>query len=295
MPALPPVRTAFLAAALCVALSLPGAAHAAGPQRAITALGHDIYRFQNGSHYAVFIVGKRGILMTDPIDADAARWLKAEIGRRFGRLPVTHLVYSHNHGDHVSGGEVWKEAGTRVIAHDKAAEDLRRNRAPTALPDMTFSERMRFEFEGRPIELRYHGPNNGAGSISMHVPDARFLFAVDWIVLKRLPWMEMYHYDLDGMIDSLHDVLALDFDLVAPGHGVTGSKADVRAFLGYLEALRAAVLRGMNEGRSLAQLQKEIRLDAYAGYDRYDEWMALNVKGAYEQLARTSGRFGQDR
>lgn len=284
-------RLALFASTLLLALS----ASAADVKRSITDLGNDIYRFQNDTHHAVFIVGKHSILMTDPINADAARWLKAEIDKRFGRLPVSYLVYSHNHGDHVFGGEVWKEAGTRVIAHEKAAADLVRNRAPTALPTQTFSDRMTIDFEGRPIELRYHGPNNGAGSISMLVPDAKFLFVVDWIVLKRLPWKEMYYYDLDGMIVSLREALQLDFDKVAPGHGPVGSKADVREFLSYLEDLRAAVLDGMNQGKPLAQLQKEIRLDKYASYASYQEWLPLNIKGAYEQLSRTSGRFGQDK
>lgn len=270
-------------------------ASAAEVKRSITDLGHGIYRFQNDSHYSVFIVGKKSILMTDPINTDAARWLKTEVHRRFGKLPVDYLIYSHNHGDHVFGGEVWKQAQTRVIAHDKAAEDLRRNRAPTAMPELTFSDRMHFEFEGRPIELRYHGPNNGAGSISMYVADAKFLFVVDWIVLKRLPWMELYYYKLDGMIASLREALTIDFDLVAPGHGVTGSKADVREFLAYLEDLRGAVLDGMNQGKSLAQLQKDIRLDKYASYAKYQEWLPLNVKGAYDQLSQTSGRYGQEK
>lgn len=282
--------------ACCLLLTLPAmSVGAAEVQRSITDLGKNIYRFQNDSHYSVFIVGKTSVLMTDPINADAARWLKAEIGKRFGPLPVQYLVYSHNHGDHVYGGEVLKQAGTTVIAHEKAADDLRRNRAPTAMPDTTFKDAMAFTFEGRPIQLRYHGPNNGAGSISMYVPDAKFLFAVDWIVLKRLPWMELYYYNLDGMIASLHEALALDFDLVAPGHGVVGSKADVREFLAYLEDLRSAVLDGMNQGKSLTQLQREIRLDNYASYAKYQEWLPLNVKGAYEQLAQTSGRFGQDK
>lgn len=284
-------RLSLFACTLLFALS----AGAADARRSIVDLGNGIHRFQNDTHHAVFIVGKQGILMTDPIDADAARWLRAEIDRRFGKLPVSHLVYSHNHGDHVFGGEVWAGPATRVIAHEKAAEDLRRNRAPTALPNQTFSERMTIDFEGRPVELRYHGPNNGAGNISLYVPDAKLLFVVDWIVLKRLPWKEMYYYDLDGMIVSLREALQIDFERVAPGHGPVGNKADVREFLAYLEDLRGAVLDGMNQGKSLAQLQKEIRLDKYAAYASYQEWLPLNVKGAYEQLARTSGRYGQEK
>lgn len=284
-------RLALFVATLLFALS----AGAADVKRSITDLGNGIYRFQNDTHYSVFIVGKQSVLMTDPINADAARWLRTEIDRRFGKLPVSHLVYSHNHGDHVFGGEVWQSAHTHVIAHDKAAEDLARNRAPTAMPTQTFSDRMTLDFEGRQVQLRYHGPNNGAGSISLFVPDAKFLFVVDWIVLKRLPWKELYYYDLDGMIASLHEALQIDFQRVAPGHGPVGGKAEVREFLAYLEDLRGAVLDGMNAGKPLAQLQKEVKLDKYAHYASYQDWLPLNVKGAYEQLARTSGRFGQEK
>lgn len=51
----------------------------------------------------------------------------------------------------------------------------------------------------------------------------------------------------------------------------------------------------MNQGKSLAQLQAEIKRERYAGYDKYREWLPLNVKGAYQQLAQTSGRFDQDK
>lgn len=265
------------------------------PERAIIDLGKGIYRFQNGPAYSTFIVGKEGLLMTDPINAEAATWLRAEIDRRFGKLPVRYLVYSHNHPDHVSGGEVFRDPGTVIISQELAAEDILRNKLPTAAPTITFSDRFTINFEGRPVELAYYGPNNGHGSISLYVPDAKFLFVVDWIVLKRLPWKELYYYDLDGTIASIHKVLELDFDLIAPGHNVVGNKNDVREALTYLESLRAAVMQGMNEGKTVAQMQKEIRFPAYAGYAQYEAWLPLNIKGAYDQLERVSARYGQEK
>lgn len=38
------------------------------PTRAITHIAGDLYRFQNNSHDAVFLVTPDGILVTDPID-----------------------------------------------------------------------------------------------------------------------------------------------------------------------------------------------------------------------------------
>ncbi|MDQ7968299.1 MAG: MBL fold metallo-hydrolase [Oxalicibacterium faecigallinarum] len=264
-------------------------------KRSITDLGNNIYRFQDNMHYSVFIVGKQGLLMTDPISSDAATWLRKEIRQRFGDLPIKYVIYSHNHLDHVAGGEVFRDAGTLFIAHEKAAEDLKRNRAQTVIPTTTFSDRMEIDFEGRRIALQYYGPNNGAGNISMYVTDAKFLFVVDWIILKRLPFKEMYYYDFEGSIASLKQVLQVDFDKVAPGHSVVGTKNDVRENLAYLEDLRDAVLKGMNEGRTLEQMQREIKLPRYAAFANYEEWLPLNIKGAYEQLARVSGRYGQEK
>lgn len=264
-------------------------------ERSITELRDGIHRFQAGHYYSILVVGEDGVLVADPIDAETATWLRAEIDSRFGELPVRYLVYSHNHPDHISGGEALAGPETVVIAHELAADDIARHQTSTAPPTVTFSDRLTINFEGRPVRLAYHGPNNGRGSISLHMPDDSFLFVVDWIVLKRLPWREMYYYDLDGMIASIHEVLTLDFDLIAPGHSVTGDKDDVREFLSYLEDLRDAVLDGMNAGLSVEQMQGEIALPAYAHFASYDEWLALNVKGAYDQLERSSARYGQER
>lgn len=284
----------FVLAALPLFLPL-APAMAKEVQRNITDLGHNIYRFQNDMHYSVFIVGKESVLLTDPINADAATWLRKEIRNRWGNLPVKYVIYSHNHLDHIGGGEVFRDKETHIVAHELAAQDIRRNQMPTAFPDTTFSDRLRLDFEGRAIDLQYYGPNNGAGNISLYVPDAKFLFVVDWVILKRLPFREMYYYDLEGSIASLKKVLQLDFDLVAPGHSVVGNKNDVRDNLAYLEDLRNAVLKGMNDGKSLEQVQREIKLDKYKHFANYEQWLPLNIKGAYEQLTRLSGRYGQEK
>ncbi|EKU82185.1 hypothetical protein ABIB42_005208 [Massilia sp. UYP32] len=46
------------------------------------------------------------------------------------------------------------------------------------------------------------------------------------------------------MIALLREALAIDFKLVAPGHGEPSSKADVREFLAYLEDLPRRGPRG---------------------------------------------------
>ncbi len=64
------------------------------PTREITNIAGDLYRFQNNFHFSVFLVTNEGIIATDPINAEAAEWLKAELQQRFNQ-PVRYLCARH--------------------------------------------------------------------------------------------------------------------------------------------------------------------------------------------------------
>ena len=67
------------------------------------------------------MVTPEGAVVADPLSTASAEWLEAEVRERFN-LPVTHVLYSHFHWDHVSGGAVYDEA--TVIAHENTARNL---------------------------------------------------------------------------------------------------------------------------------------------------------------------------
>ncbi len=97
-------------------VAAPWAQSQQAPVREITKIAGEVYRFRNAGHYSVFAVTPAGVIATDPINAAAATWLRAEIQQRFGQ-PVRYLVYSHDHADHISGGEVFAADGAIVVAH----------------------------------------------------------------------------------------------------------------------------------------------------------------------------------
>ena len=88
-------------------------------QREITQVAGDLYRFQNNFHVLVFVVTPEGVIATDPIDANAAAWLRGQIQEQF-KQPIRYVIYSHDHADHIAGGAGLKEAGATVIAHENA-------------------------------------------------------------------------------------------------------------------------------------------------------------------------------
>lgn len=274
-------------AVLAAGLALPAVAQEP-PEYAIERVKGNVYRFTAGHHHSVFMVTDEGLFLTDPISEAAATHLKTELAKRFD-VPVRYLAYSHNHVDHVLGGEVLAGDGVIVVAHDYAAEDLEWTRAPTALPDLTFRDELTIVLGDSRVELRYHGPNNGRGSVSMRFEPANVLFVVDWIVLGRMPYRDLPGYDIHGMIRSTREVLEGEpFDLLVGGHAEIGTREDVERSLGYLEALYAAVRDGMLAGKSLEKLQADIRLPEYADLAMYDEWLHLNVAGVYRTLVDMS-------
>jgi glyoxylase-like metal-dependent hydrolase (beta-lactamase superfamily II) len=289
-------RRGFLAGASALAAVAVGGgdvgAQTAAPVREITRIAGDLWRFRNNNHYSVFLVTPAGIVATDPINADAAQWLKAQFKERFNQT-AKYLVYSHDHADHISGGEVFADTAV-IVAHENAHAVIVGEKRPTPPPQVTFAEGMRIELGGAVVDLHYVGRNHSDNSLVLRVPAARTAFAVDFIPIKSLPFRTLPDAYLGEWLASLRRVEALDFDVLAPGHGGLGTRADVAAFRGYMEELHAAVLAGARAGKQLAELQASILMEKYKDWGGYAEMRPLNIEGMYRlvQANRRDNRGG---
>jgi glyoxylase-like metal-dependent hydrolase (beta-lactamase superfamily II) len=92
------------------------------PGHEIIHLKGDLYRFRQVRHYGMFLHTPEGIILVDPANTEAAKWLKAEFAKRF-KVPVKYVIYSHAHNDHASGGEVFADTAT-FVAHENMAKNL---------------------------------------------------------------------------------------------------------------------------------------------------------------------------
>lgn len=276
---------ALLIAAVALIFAVPASAQQSGdPQRAITQIAGDLYRFQNNFHFSVFLVTEAGIIASDPIDAEAARWLKAEVAERFGQ-PIRYVVYSHDHADHISGGEVFAEDGAVIVAHENAAEVIAGEQRPTAMPEITFSDRMALTLGGKTVELIYVGPSHSNNMIAMYFPAERAVFTVDFISVKRLPFRTLGDAYFPEWMEAIRRVEDLDFDILVPGHGEMGTKADAADHRVYLETLYDEVLAAARAGMSVEEMKATITLDAYQDWQQYDAWRTENIEGMAANIA----------
>ncbi len=273
-----------IAAAISFALVAFGT-NAADTKREITHIAGDLYRFQNDFHFSVFLVTPEGVIVSDPINTQAATWLKAEIAARFDK-PIKYMIYSHHHADHVSGGEVFADEGVTIIAHENAARGLKERSVPTAPPTETFSDTKTIELGGKTVELIYLGPSHSDDLIIAHFPDERTVFAVDFVSVKRLPYKTLLGSYWPGWIEALDKLAAMDFDVLAPGHGAMGGPQDVADHAQYLRDLHAAVSEGVAAGKSLAELQSGVTMEKYKHWGQYDAWLKENVEGMLQHAAQ---------
>jgi glyoxylase-like metal-dependent hydrolase (beta-lactamase superfamily II) len=282
------MRHYIVAAIAAAALMLPAAGQAQAPVtpsaqnpvREITKIAGEVYRFRNNNHFSVFAVTTAGIIATDPINAAAATWLKDELKKRWPDKAIKFVVYSHDHADHISGGEVWADTAT-VVAHDNAKEAIVGEKRPTAVPQVTFSDRAILELGGTVMELIYVGRNHSNNSLVMRFPKEKVIFAVDFIPVNAVTFRDLPDAYLDEWIDSLRRVEALEFDILAPGHGALGNKANVTAFRNYMEDLRAQVMAAARAGKSLEETKKLVDLSKYKDWGGYEQMGQLNIEGVY--------------
>ena len=266
--------------AVLVAVLGIGAGFAQDVKREIRRVTADVYRFQNQYHMNMFVVTGAGVVVTDPINEDAAKWLKAEIAKITDE-PITHLIYSHSHGDHASGGTGYGEV-PNVIMHRNAPEDI-----DLVEPTARFDDQMSLGVGDKTFELTYLGPGHGNDLIAMVVRPDDVAFVVDVVSARRLFYRDFPGANVDQWMDQVRKVDALDFDLLIGGHGPVGVKRDVGQGLAYLEELRAAVLAGLRAGKSVDQLKTSIRMEKYRDWEAYDSWRELNIEGMARHLTES--------
>ena len=272
-----------LSLANCLILLLvPTVGLTATVNRDIIPIAGDIYRFQNNFHFSILMVTDEGVLVTDPIDSDAATWLKSEIKKRFDK-PVKYLIYSHDHRDHIAGGEVFADTAT-VIAHEKTKVAILGEKRPTAVPAVTFNDKLTIELGGKTVNLLYVGRSHSDNMIVVHFPAEKILYAVDFISVKRLPFKNLGDAYFPDWIDAIKFVEGLDFEILSPGHGNMGTKADAVDHRMYLEELYAAVVEGARQGKSLEELQAEIQMENYKDWQQYEAWRTMNIEGIYQRV-----------
>jgi glyoxylase-like metal-dependent hydrolase (beta-lactamase superfamily II) len=293
---MPRMKLAGLTAALITA-ALAATAHAQAPAQpaapppyATTKVeGTDnVYIFRYGGHQSMFIVTPAGVIATDPIGErrPAAKAYIEEI-QKITKAPIKYVIYSHSHFDHIAGGQPFKDLGATFVAHRNAKKRIVELKpADVVVPDQVVDTDKTIKLGGTVLELHYVGRNHSDSMLVMLLPKEKIIYTVDWIPLQGVQFRGMADTYVPDIENGLKKVIAMDWDKLIPGHpgpkGQTGTKDDARNALAYLQDLSAAVKKAVDEGKSYADAQKEIKLPKYESWGGYGPFLPMNIERYYD-------------
>ena len=209
---------------------------------------------------AGFVVTPRGVVVIDALGSPAlARRLIAEI-RKVTRQPITHVIATHYHADHIYGLQAFKAIGARVIAHARAREYLHSDTARLRLEasrqelapwidartrlveaDQWLDRDQELVVGGVHLMLRHVGPSHTPEDLVVYLPAQKVLFAGDLVFRARIPFVGQA--DSGQWIKALDLLLAFDTSTIVPGHGPvsTSAREDMQLTRDYLIHLRTTM------------------------------------------------------
>ncbi|MDF9301105.1 MBL fold metallo-hydrolase [Tritonibacter mobilis] len=257
-----------------MALLSPAVA-AARSADAFTHVAGNVYYFQNGSYNSLVVATDEGTVVVDP-NGRTARKLRDNLSALTDQ-PVTHLIFSHSHGDHASGGEAYGDV--EAIAHSNAPPKL----GGVDL-DVQFDQNHSFQLGYNTIELTYLGPGDEEDMIATVVRPENVVFLVDVAAPERMFYTSLGGDNVEDWYQQILTAEALDFDIFVPGHGRVGNHGDLTNVKLYMEELRTDVLAGLKAGKSANKLVNELTYPERSHWQQYDAWRPSNVRGMAEYL-----------
>jgi glyoxylase-like metal-dependent hydrolase (beta-lactamase superfamily II) len=253
---------------------------------------------------AGFIIGDDGVAVVDSFyNPDAARALLADI-RKMTPLPIRYVINTHYHIDHVSGDEVFRQAGALVVAQRNVhgwmrTENLKffgadpkpEQRAMVgglALPDIGVERELTLWLGKRRLELKAW-PGHTGGDLMVKAPDAKVVFCGDLLWRRTAPnlidatvakWLET--------LSSLQRGPQAAETTFVPGHGQVANVADVADFRGYLKDVRSTVAARLKAGAKGDELVKSSVADLSVKYGTWDYF----ARGAPREVGFMAAELG---
>lgn len=232
------------------------------------------YWVTDGDYQALLVTSAEGVAVIDAPPSLGPQLLAAVAD--VSGAPVTHLIYSHSHYDHVGAAHLLGD--TTVIGHAEVARTLQRRSDPRRPPPhVTFEDRLTLEVGGQQLVLEYQGPNHEPGNIFIHLPRLRMLVLVDVVVPGWVPFKSLgVASDVPGFMQAHDQALGYDFDILVAGHLTRlGTRQDVEVQREYVADVKAACERARTSVPASTVIQQ-------TGLD--DRW--LFAKTYFDRLAR---------
>ena len=258
-----------------------------------------------GGNTAVFVQGN-GVLV---VDAKNPGWGKPILDKikELTNKPVTTLINTHTHGDHVSGNvefpstvdiivqENTKTNMMKMIPNSTAADQavpaqtIFQQNGGKGLPKRTFKDKMTLFKGPDEVDLFYFGRGHTNGDAWVLFPALRVVHAGDIFSGKNVPLLDANNGGSAALIaDSLekgYNALNSKADTIITGHSTQMTFADLKEYAAFNREFFNDAKAAKKAGKGVDDVAASWKVPAkYKGYAAADaNRLKNNVKLAYSE------------
>ena len=271
-------------------------------------LKDNLYILKGGGGNTTVFVQSNGITVVDTKNPGWGAPILAEI-KKLSPKPITTIINTHTHGDHVSGN-VEFPATVDIVVQENTAANMKQMRgvtgmmkpgAPPApnifdvnkgvgLAKRTFKDRMTLFSGPDQIDLYYFGRGHTNGDAWVQFPALRVVTAGDIISGKNLPLLDANNggsgLEIGDTIAKAHSAFSKSADTVITGHSTNLTLPEVLEYATFNREFAAAVREGKKAGRSVDEIAKGWTMPAkYQGYAPAAEpRLRSNVQVVFDEI-----------
>jgi len=225
---------------------------------------------------------------------------------------IDTLVNTHANGDHCYGNQLL--AGARIVASERTVEQMTElppqamaaliEQAPNMgelgafflecfgafdfsgiellLPEETFNGETTIDVGDRQLELIEVGPAHTRGDTLVFDRARRVLFSGDILFSGAHPiaWAG----PVSNWIAACERILAMDVEVIVPGHGPLAGPGAVRELKAYFEYLYAQARVRHADGMTALQAARSMSLDRWTDWGE-SERLVVNVANIYAEIS----------
>jgi len=211
--------------------------------------------------------------------------------------PLSMVINTHHHGDHVGGNGVFAEHTDRLVAHANVP-DLMRQAAEKGkadektYPTETFENTCSESIGDETVTLRYRAPAHTGGDATILFEEANIAHVGDLVFNRAYPFIDVGggadSQNWIASLESIHDTLD-DDTIVIHGHGnpefgVTGGREDLLVMRNFLSALNEYVTQQRQAGASLKEMKQKKVLKGFEAFN-FDWALSLSdcIEAVYQE------------
>jgi len=206
--------------------------------------------FADAGNVLVYVTGEGIVLIDDRFEEDYQQIL-AQI-KTITNQPIRYVFNTHHHGDHTGTNAKFLPTA-EIILHKNARKQMVQ-RAMPGIPRIDFSEEASVFLGGKEVRAIYTGRGHTDGDVTIYIPAHRTVHMGDLYTGTNGVSNPVVDYSSNGSLKAwpatLDKVLAMDIEIVVPGHGPVAAKQGLLDHRNKVAAIGGRLSSLVNQNKS---------------------------------------------